>query len=94
MDAELSEHLGYERGQAPPGGAGNARNGVTEKTVHSQHGSVRIEQPRDRRSSFEPQIVPKHNRRFSGFDERSSPCTGATSRRTWQSCTASRSATT
>jgi len=70
MDAELSEHLGYERGQAPPGGVGNARNGVTEKTVHTQHGSVRVEQPRDRRSSFEPQIVPKHQRRFAGFDER------------------------
>ena len=70
MDAELSEHLGYERGQAPPGGVGNARNGITEKTVHTPHGSVRIEQPRDRRSSFEPQIVPKHQRRFRGFDER------------------------
>jgi putative transposase len=70
MDAELSEHLGYERGQAPPGGTGNTRNGITAKTVHTQHGSVRIEQPRDRRSSFEPQIVPKHERRFSGFDER------------------------
>ena len=70
MDAELTDHLGYERGQAPPGGVGNARNGITEKTVHTTHGSVRIEQPRDRRSSFEPQIVPKHERRFTGFDER------------------------
>ncbi len=70
MDAELAEHLGYERGEAPPGGAGNARNGVTPKTIHTTHGSVRVEQPRDRRSSFEPQIVPKHQRRFHGFDER------------------------
>jgi len=70
MDAELTEHLGYERGQAPPGGVGNARNGITEKTVHTPHGSVRIEQPRDRQSSFEPQIVAKHQRRFTGFDER------------------------
>jgi len=68
MAAELSEHLGYEHGQAPPGGAGNARNGFTEKTVHTGHGSVRIEQPRDRRGSFEPQIVAKHRRRFEGFD--------------------------
>jgi putative transposase len=70
MHAELSEHLGYKRGQAPPGGVGNARNGVTEKTVHTPHGSVRLEQPRDRAGIFEPQIVPKHQRRFAGFDER------------------------
>jgi putative transposase len=70
MDAELTDHLGYERGGAPPGGVGNARNGVTPKTIHTEHGSVRIEQPRDRAGSFEPQIVPKHQRRFHGFDER------------------------
>jgi putative transposase len=70
MEAELSEHLGYEHGQAPPGGTGNAGNGFSEKTVHTEHRSVRIEQPRDRRGSFEPQIVPKHQRRFHGFDEK------------------------
>ena len=70
IEAELSEHLGYERGQAPPGGVGNARNGTTAKTVHTPHGSVRVEQPRDRAGTFEPQIVPKHERRFRGFDER------------------------
>ena len=70
MDAELSEHLGYERGQAPPGGVGDARNGITPKTVYTGHGSVRIAQPRDRAGSFEPQIVRKHQRRFDGFDEK------------------------
>jgi putative transposase len=70
MDAELTDHLGYARGEAPPGGAGNVRNGTTQKTVHTQHGSVRIDAPRDRAGSFEPQIVPKHQRRFDGFDER------------------------
>jgi putative transposase len=70
MAAELSEHLGYEHGQAPPSGAGNARNGTTPKTIHTGHGSVRIEQPRDRGSSFEPQIVKKHQRRFDGFDDK------------------------
>ena len=70
MAAELSEHLGYAHGQAPPGGVGNTRNGTTPKTIHTQHGSVRVDQPRDRRGSFEPQIVPKHQRRFDGFDER------------------------
>jgi putative transposase len=70
MAAELSEHLGYEYGAAPPGGVGNARNGTTPKTVHTGHGSVRIEQPRDRAGSFEPQIVRKHQRRFDGFDDK------------------------
>jgi putative transposase len=70
MAAELTDHLGYEHGEAPPGGAGNARNGTTAKTIHTGHGSVRIEQPRDRQGSFEPQIVPRHQRRFAGFDEK------------------------
>jgi putative transposase len=70
MAAELTEHLGYEHGQAPPGGAGNARNGTTPKTLHTGHGSVRIEQPRDRSGDFEPQIVRKHQRRFDGFDDK------------------------
>jgi putative transposase len=70
MAAELTDHLGYEHGQAPSGGAGNARNGTTPKTIHTGHGSVRIDQPRDRAGSFEPQIVPKHQRRFDGFDDK------------------------
>jgi len=70
MAAELSEHLGYAHGEAPPGGAGNARNGMTPKTIHTGHGSVRIEQPRDRQGSFEPVIVRKHQRRFDGFDDK------------------------
>jgi putative transposase len=70
MAAELTDHLGYEHGEAPPGGVGNARNGITAKTIHTEQGSVRIEQPRDRKGSFEPQIVPKHQRRFEGFDDR------------------------
>jgi putative transposase len=70
MAAELTDHLGYGHGQAPPGGVGNARNGTTPKTLHTGHGSVRIEQPRDRAGSFEPQIVRKHQRRFDGFDDK------------------------
>ena len=70
LAAELTDHLGYEHGAAPPGGVGNARNGTTPKTVHTGHGSVRIEQPRDRQGSFEPQIVKKHQRRFEGFDDK------------------------
>jgi putative transposase len=48
MDAELTDHLGYERGHAPPGGTGNSRNGSTPKTLHTDHGSVAIHTPRDR----------------------------------------------
>src|SRR3954462_6304951 len=57
MSAELTEHLGYEPHQEPPGGTGNTRNGSTGKTLATEHGPVRIETPRDRRGSFGPQIV-------------------------------------
>jgi hypothetical protein len=99
MAAELTDHLGYGHGEAPPGGTGNARNGMTPKTIHTGHGSVQIEQPRDRAGSFEPRIVPSASAASTASTTRSSPCTGAgcrcvTSRRTCASCTASRSATT
>ena len=70
MGAELSEHLGFEHGQAPPGGAGNQRNGTSPKTLLTDHGPVRIEAPRDRNASFEPKIVPKNRRRLQGLDEK------------------------
>jgi putative transposase len=70
MSAELTEHLGYEPHQEPPGGAGNTRNGSTGKTLATEHGPVRIETPRDRNGSFEPQIVRKGQRRFEGFDDK------------------------
>jgi putative transposase len=70
LSEELTEHLGYPSGQAPPGGAGNARNGATPKTVLTDHGDVRIETPRDRKGRFEPQIVKKGQRRLAGLDEK------------------------
>ncbi len=70
MSAELTEHLGYEPHQEPPGGAGNTRNGSTPKTLATEHGPVRIETPRDRKGSFEPQIIKKGQRRFEGFDDK------------------------
>jgi putative transposase len=70
MSAELTEHLGYEPHQEPPGGVGNTRNGSTAKTLATEHGPVRIETPRDRKGSFEPQIVRKGQRRFEGFDDK------------------------
>jgi putative transposase len=70
MEVELTDHLGYEPHQEPPGGAGNARNGGTPKTLVTEHGPVQIRTPRDRDGSFEPRIVRKRQRRFEGFDEK------------------------
>jgi putative transposase len=70
MEVELTDHLGYEPHQEPPGGTGNTRNGSTSKTLITESGSVRISTPRDRDGSFEPQIVRKRQRRFEGFDEK------------------------
>ena len=70
MAAELTGHLGYEPGQAPPGGAGNSRNGSTPKTLMTEHGPVGIDAPRDRQGTFEPEIVKKRQTRFEGFDEK------------------------
>src|SRR5947207_9000168 len=68
--AELSEHLGYALGEEPPEGHSNRRNGSASKTLITDHGSVPVELPRDRDGSFEPQIVPEHQRRFAGFDDK------------------------
>jgi transposase-like protein len=59
MEVELTDHRGHEHGQAPSGGAGNARNGTTPKTLATEHGPVRIDAPRDRQGTFEPRIVRK-----------------------------------
>jgi putative transposase len=70
MEVELTDHLGYEHGESPPGGTANTRNGSTPKTLATEHGEVRIETPRDRDGSFEPKIVRKRQRRFEGFDDK------------------------
>ena len=70
LGAELTGHLGYPAGQAPPGGAGNVRNGSTAKTVGTELGPVAIKTPRDRDGSFEPQLVAKRQTRLAGLDER------------------------
>ncbi len=70
MHAELTEHLGYPK-HAPAGhNSGNSRNGTSSKTVKGDFGEVNIEVPRDRAGSFEPQILPKHQTRFTGFDDK------------------------
>ncbi|GAB3437316.1 hypothetical protein GCM10027569_92080 [Flindersiella endophytica] len=75
LDAELAEHLGYEKGDPTGRGSGNNRNGSTDKTVLTDMtvltdiGAVPVTVPRDRNGSFEPRIVPKHARRLAGFNE-------------------------
>ncbi|HEY3946911.1 MAG TPA: IS256 family transposase [Solirubrobacteraceae bacterium] len=70
LSAELTEHVGYEPHQEPPGGAGNTRNGSMPKMLATEHGPVAIRTPRDRKGTFEPQIVRKGQRRFAGFDDK------------------------
>src|SRR6059036_757094 len=70
LQAEITEHLGYEHSQAPPGGAGNSRNGQPPKTVLTDQGPVRVRSPRDRNGTFEPKIVAKRQTRWVGFDEK------------------------
>src|SRR4029078_9015668 len=66
MDAELTHHLGYDVGQKGPEGQQNRRHGKGRKQVRTEHGPVVLEVPRDRDGTFEPQIVPKHQRHFDG----------------------------
>lgn len=70
MAAELEHHLGYEHGEEPPEEQGNRRNGASRKTLRTEQGPVTVTVPRDREGTFEPQIVPKHQRQFDGFDDK------------------------
>ena len=70
LGAELSHHLGYRPGATKPEDANNHRNGASGKTVLTEDGPLRIDVPRDRDGSFEPLLIPKHDRRFTGFDDK------------------------
>lgn len=69
LDAEMVEHLGYEKHDPDGRNSGNSRNGTRSKTVLTEIGPVEIEVPRDTESTFEPQIVKKRQRRLTGVDE-------------------------
>src|SRR5262249_8434802 len=95
MEVELTDHLGYEPHQEPPGGTGNTRNGTSPKTLITEHGQVDLDAPRDRDGSFEPKIVKSASAASKGLTTRSSRstaagCRRAISRRTWRRSTASR----
>jgi putative transposase len=70
MGAELGHHLGYPSGAAKPDAAANQRNGTTGKTVLTGEGPLRLDIPRDRDGSFNPVLIAKHERRFTGFDDK------------------------
>src|ERR1700680_1811154 len=69
LGAELSGHLGYEKGDPAGRGSGNSRNGTSAKRVLTELGPVDLDIPRDRAGTFEPQIVPKHTTRLGRFND-------------------------
>lgn len=70
LDAELSEHLGHGKNEPVANEAGNTRNGKSRKTLKGEFGELPIEVPRDRHGTFEPQLIPKHQTRWAGFDDK------------------------
>ena len=70
MNAELTHHLGYQKHDPAGYNSGNSRNGTSGKKVKGEFGELEIDVPRDRASTFEPQILPKHQTRFTGFDDK------------------------
>ena len=69
MGVEMNQHLGYVSGSEKPEGQANERNGSSSKIVLTKHGKMKVDIPRDREGSFEPVLIPKHARRFTGFDD-------------------------
>jgi transposase-like protein len=70
LGGELTHHLGYPPGGTKPDDTTNHRNGTSEKTVLTDDGPLTLDVPRDRESRFEPRLVAKHDRRFTGFDDK------------------------
>ncbi len=68
MQAEMTEHLGYEKHDPAGNNSGNSRNGGTTKTLKGEFGEMPLETPRDRQGTFEPKIIAKGQTRFTGFD--------------------------
>ena len=70
LDAEMAEHLGHAKHEPVANPAGNTRNGKSRKTLKGDFGELPIEIPRDRHGTFEPQLIPKHQTRWTGFDDK------------------------
>ena len=70
LEAEMALHLGHGKNEAVTNPAGNTRNGTSRKTLKGEFGELPVEIPRDRHGSFEPQLIPKHQTRWDGFDDK------------------------
>src|SRR3984957_15205867 len=70
MQAEMTEHLGYEKHDPVGNNSGNSRNGGSTKTLKGEFGEMPLETPRDRNGSYEPKIVAKGQTRWTGFDDK------------------------
>lgn len=70
LDAEMEAHLGHAKNDTVTNPAGNTRNGKSSKKLKGEFGELPIEIPRDRNGSFEPQLIPKHQTRWTGFDDK------------------------
>ena len=70
LEAEMADHLGHGKNEPVENPAGNTRNGKSKKTLKGEFGELPIEIPRDRHGTFEPQLIPKHQTRWSGFDDK------------------------
>ena len=70
MEAEMTGHLGYKKHERAGDNSGNSRNGVTIKTLKGDFGEMALATPRDRNATFEPKIVSKGQRRWTGFDDK------------------------
>ena len=70
LQTEMVEHLGYAKHESVAHPTGNTRNGTSKKTLKGELGALQIEVPRDRNGSFEPRLIPKHQTRWTGFDDK------------------------
>ena len=70
LEAEMEAHLGHAKSEAVTNIAKNTRNGKSSKTLKGEFGELPIDIPRDRHGSFEPQLIPKHQTRWAGFDDK------------------------
>lgn len=70
LQSELTSHLGYEKHEIKGKNSGNSRNGTSIKTVKGENGEIELAIPRDRSGTFEPQLIPKGQTRFDGFDSK------------------------
>ena len=70
LETEMADHLGHGKNEPVENVAGNTRNGKSKKTLKGEFGELPIEIPRDRHGTFEPLLIPKHQTRWTGFDDK------------------------